>query len=169
MNIIGGGVEGTAQVRGRGHNPARYGQNMAGVVPTQTAHAAQRGRATTDEQLAEASSFLRGFFSGTANQRARYLPKAPLRAMQTAALHDPDPFARRTCLFFLDHYANDESTAVFREALHDPVAFVRTMALHSLPVSRARWVGSTPTRWCRDAHEGGPAPLAAVRRRCTCP
>ncbi len=52
--------------------------------------------------------------------------------MQTAALHDPDPFARRSFLHFLDHYANDRSMEVFMAALGDPVDFVRTMALHGL-------------------------------------
>ncbi len=39
---------------------------------------------------------------------------------------------RRDCLFFLDHHANDQSMAVFAKALHDPIDFVRNMALHSL-------------------------------------
>ncbi len=52
--------------------------------------------------------------------------------MQTAALYDPDPFARRSFLHFLDHYANDRSMEVFAAALGDPVDFVRTMALHGL-------------------------------------
>jgi len=55
-----------------------------------------------------------------------------LAAIQAAALRHPNPFVRRGCLAFLDHYANDQSMAVFSEALHDPVDFVRNIALHSL-------------------------------------
>jgi HEAT repeat protein len=60
------------------------------------------------------------------------LLKAPVAAIQSAALGHQDPFVRRSCLFFLDHYANDQSMAVFAQALHDPIDFVRNMALHSL-------------------------------------
>ena len=45
--------------------------------------------------------------------------------------HD-DPSTRKQCLFFLDHYANDQSIAVFGAALEDPVDFVRNLAMHSL-------------------------------------
>ncbi len=85
-----------------------------------------------DTELSEAAEFLRRFFSGTVRQRSRLAAKAPLPAIQAAALRDPDPFARRAYLFFLDHYANDESMAVFGAALGDPVDFVRNAALHSL-------------------------------------
>jgi HEAT repeat protein len=88
---------------------------------------------TSDSALCEAAAvFLRDFFSGTARQRSRRLAKAPLRAIQVAALRHPDPFTRKGCLFFLDHYANDQSIAVFRAALADPVDFVRNLAMHSL-------------------------------------
>lgn len=73
-----------------------------------------------------------GLLPGTARQRAKRLPKAPLAAIQTAALSSADPFARRGYLFFLDHFANDQSTKVFAAALHDPVDFVRNSALHSI-------------------------------------
>lgn len=76
--------------------------------------------------------FYSRYSSGTARQRARAIAHAPLAAIQATALRHPDPFFRRWCLFFLDHYANDESMAVFAEALRDPVDFVRNMALHSL-------------------------------------
>jgi HEAT repeat protein len=66
------------------------------------------------------------------------MKKAPLADLQTAALHHPDPFARRECLFFLDHYANEPSTAVFAEALRDPVDFVRNAALHSIACESCR-------------------------------
>jgi HEAT repeat protein len=87
----------------------------------------------TDAALCEeASVFLREFFSGTTRQRSRRLAKAPVRAVQVAALRHPDPFTRKECLFFLDHYANDQSTAVFSAALEDTVDFVRILAMHSL-------------------------------------
>src|ERR1700683_4738782 len=82
--------------------------------------------------VAEATNFLNQFFQGTAKQRARRVVKAPLGAVQTAALHHPDPWVRRDCLFFLDHYANDQSMPVFARALGAPVEFVRNMALHGL-------------------------------------
>lgn len=93
--------------------------------------ATRSGRGSADE-LAEATAFLGRFFSGTAKQRSRLVPKAPLATIQSAALGYPDPFMRRGCLFFLDHYANDQSIAVFARALHDPIDFVRNAALHSL-------------------------------------
>jgi hypothetical protein len=80
----------------------------------------------------DATAFLRRFHSGTAKQRARLVPKAPVAAVQQAALGHPDPFVRRLCLGFLDHHANDESMAVFAQGLQDPVDFVRNAALHSL-------------------------------------
>jgi HEAT repeat protein len=58
--------------------------------------------------------------------------------MRTAALRHRDPWVRRRCLFFLDHYANDESTATFLAALDDPVTPVRAMALHALAFDRCR-------------------------------
>jgi hypothetical protein len=88
--------------------------------------------ASVAQDVAEATRFLEQFFQGTAKQSARRVVKAPLGAVQTAALHHPDPWVRRDCLFFLDHYANDESMPVFAHALGDPVEFVRNMALHSL-------------------------------------
>ena len=80
----------------------------------------------------EATAFLRRFSSGTAGQRSRLLLRAPVAAIQTAALGHHDPFVRRDCLFFLDHHGNDQSMAVFARALHDPIDFVRNIALHSL-------------------------------------
>jgi hypothetical protein len=41
-------------------------------------------------------------------------------------------------LFFLDHHANEQSTAVFAEALHDAVDFVRTTALHAIACESCR-------------------------------
>jgi hypothetical protein len=57
----------------------------------------------------DAAAFLQRFFSGTARQRARLVSKAPVEAIQEIALNDPDPFVRRGSIFFLDHYANDQS------------------------------------------------------------
>jgi HEAT repeat protein len=86
----------------------------------------------SDEEQAEALGFLRRFFSVTVRQRARLVRKAPLAAIQATALGHPDALMRRQCLFFLDHYANEASMAVFSKALHDPVDFVRNIAVHSL-------------------------------------
>jgi hypothetical protein len=85
-----------------------------------------------------AGHFLHEFFAATAKQKARMLKKAPLAEIQAAALHRADPFERRACLFFLDHYANDASTAVFAAALKDPVDFVRNAALHSIACESCR-------------------------------
>jgi HEAT repeat protein len=85
-----------------------------------------------------ARAYLNRFFSATPKQKSRIMKKAPLADLQTAALHHPDPFARRECLFFLDHYANEPSTAVFAEALRDPVDFVRNAALHSIACESCR-------------------------------
>jgi HEAT repeat protein len=78
------------------------------------------------------------FFSSTPKQKARLAKKKPLPDLHTAALTHPDPFIRRDCLGFLDHYANDASTAVFAAALHDPVDFVRNAALHSIACETCR-------------------------------
>jgi hypothetical protein len=85
-----------------------------------------------------AGPYLRRFFSATPRQQSRLVKKAPLADLEAAALHHPDPFARRECLFFLDHYDNDASTVVFAEALHDPVDFVRNAALHSMACESCR-------------------------------
>jgi hypothetical protein len=79
-----------------------------------------------------APTFLRQFFKGTAKQRSRLARRAPVGAIQSAACEHRDPFFRRECLYFLDHYANDQSMSTFAQALLDPVDFVRNMALHSL-------------------------------------
>ena len=72
------------------------------------------------------------FTKATVRQRSRLASRAPLADIQAAALGHPDPFERRMLMFFLDHYANDESMHVFAAALRDPVDFVRNIALHSL-------------------------------------
>lgn len=85
-----------------------------------------------------AGAYLKEFFSATAKQKSRLVKKAPLADLGAAAVHHPDAFVRRGCLFFLDHYANDVSTAVFAEALHDPVDLVRNAALHSIACETCR-------------------------------
>jgi hypothetical protein len=64
--------------------------------------------------------------------------EVPVRAMQAAALLHPNPKVRRECLGVLDHAANDQSVAVFRRALRDPVPRVRLVALHGLSCDRCR-------------------------------
>lgn len=88
--------------------------------------------ATDVDAFQGAKDFYSRYGTGTARQRARVVAHAPLAEIQVAALRHPDAFFRRWCLFFLDHYANDESMTVFARALRDPVDFVRNMALHSL-------------------------------------
>jgi HEAT repeat protein len=100
---------------------------------------------TSTDRVAEAAEawrsagpYLNRFFSATAKQKSRLIKKAPVGDLQAAAVHHPDAFARRQCLFFLDHYANEASTAVFADALHDPVDFVRNAALHSIACESCR-------------------------------
>lgn len=62
----------------------------------------------------------------------RPLPASAVADIQRGALEHPDEQVRRWCLFLLDHYANDASTAVFAEALQDPSPLVRDLALHSI-------------------------------------
>jgi HEAT repeat protein len=85
-----------------------------------------------------AAPYLSQFFSSTPKQKSRLVKKAPLADLQAAAVRHPDPFVRRGCLFFLDHHANESSTAVFSAALHDPVDFVRNAALHSIACESCR-------------------------------
>jgi len=63
---------------------------------------------------------------------------APVLALQTTAVADPDPFRRARCLAVLDHVANETSTHVFLTALDDPVADVRRHAVHGLTCERCR-------------------------------
>jgi HEAT repeat protein len=74
------------------------------------------------------------FGSRPAKQRKRgWVPsREAVRDLQLAALQHPDPHIRRSCLWVLDHYANDVSMPVFARAVEDDVDFVRDMALHSL-------------------------------------
>jgi HEAT repeat protein len=96
------------------------------------------GHGRVAEAWRSAGPFLKEFFAATPRQKSRLAKKVPLADVQTSALHHPDPFVRRECLFFLDHHANEASTAVFAEALHDPVDFVRNAALHSVACESCR-------------------------------
>ena len=73
------------------------------------------------------------FGSRPAKQRhGRALSRGTVLDLQVAALHHPDPHIRRSCLWMLDHHANDASMPVFARAIEDDVDFVREIALHSL-------------------------------------
>jgi HEAT repeat protein len=89
-------------------------------------------------QLGEAEAFLRRWNSLPNKQAPRLAPEIPIAAMQVAAVRHPDPWVRRSCLSFLDHYANDASTSTFLAALDDPVTPVRAMALHGLACDQCR-------------------------------
>ena len=65
-------------------------------------------------------------------KRGRALGARDVGDLQVGALHHPDPHIRRSCLWVLDHYANDVSMPVFVQAVRDEVDFVRDIALHSL-------------------------------------
>jgi len=88
--------------------------------------------------LRDAERFLGLFVTAPSARRSRLAKNAPVRAIQAAALRHPDPFVRRGCLGYLDHYANDISTFVFAEALADPVEPVRHTALHSIACETCR-------------------------------
>jgi len=90
------------------------------------------------ESWRSAAPYLKRFFSSTPKQQARLLRRAPIDDLQRLALHHGDPSVRRNCLFFLDHYANEASTAVFAEALADPANTVRNAALHSIACESCR-------------------------------
>ena len=72
------------------------------------------------------------------NDGRRSQPTLRFGQIQLAALHHPDPFLRRGCLGFLDHYANEASASVFALALRDPVELVRHAALHSFVCETCR-------------------------------
>jgi len=94
------------------------------------------GQPTGDgSELESALARVDRFFGGRPrrNGKRAWVPSArTVSDLQVAALRHPDPHIRRTCLWVLDHHANDESVPVFARALEDDVDFVREMALHSL-------------------------------------
>jgi len=65
-------------------------------------------------------------------KHGRPIPATSVADIQRGALEHPDEQVRRWCLFYLDHHANDASTAVFAEALRDDAPMVRDLALHSI-------------------------------------
>jgi hypothetical protein len=85
-----------------------------------------------------ATEFLRRWNALPNKQRYQLAPEVPISDMQVAARTHPDPWVRRSCLGFLDHYASDASTRTFLAALDDPVTFVREVALHGLACERCR-------------------------------
>jgi hypothetical protein len=90
------------------------------------------------EELETVYDFLCRFRALPNKQRHFAASELPLAEMHLAATCHPDPWVRRSCLYFLDHYANDESTSTFLAALDDPVTPVREMALHGLACERCR-------------------------------
>jgi hypothetical protein len=92
----------------------------------------------TPSDLELANDFVRRWLALSKQRRSRLGKQMPIAAVQAAALTHPDLAIRRFCLFLLDHYANDESSEVFRRALRDPVAMVRELALHGLACERCR-------------------------------
>lgn len=91
-----------------------------------------------ERDFGDVGAFLARFTAAPAHKRSRVASKAPLERMQEAALNHPDPFVRRSCIGFLDHYGNDESAPVFARALEDPIAPVRDAALHSIACETCR-------------------------------
>lgn len=112
--MLSGGVEGTASSAGRSGRDGRHDEH-AGAV-----------------------RFLQRFVATSARRRSTVAADAPIGQIQRAALHHPDPFVRRGCLGFLDHYANEASASVSALALRDPVELVRHAALHSLACETCR-------------------------------
>jgi hypothetical protein len=92
----------------------------------------------TTNGFTDVDDFLAGFAQVPIRKRSRAAERAPLSRLQAAAVAHPDPFARRACLDFLDHHANEASASVFAAALSDPVEPVRNMALHSIACERCR-------------------------------
>jgi hypothetical protein len=89
-------------------------------------------------ELERVNDFLHRWEAMLHTQKHALTNEIPLSDMQVAAVHHPDPWVRRRCLFFLDHYANDTSTHTFLAALDDPVTPVRELALHGLACEQCR-------------------------------
>jgi len=96
------------------------------------------GGLMTQSDLEPANDFVRRWLALPKQRRSRLTKQMPLAALQEAALAHRDMGMRRLCLFLLDHYANDQSADVFRQALRDPVPMVRENALHGLACERCR-------------------------------
>jgi hypothetical protein len=82
--------------------------------------------------------FVREWTAAPRGRRSSVGERMPVAAVRAAALMHPDPLMRRSCLFFLDHYDCDDSLETFRQALRDPVSFVRESALHRIACERCR-------------------------------
>jgi HEAT repeat protein len=93
----------------------------------------------TPTDIENASDFVHRWVALSKERRARLGKLMPVAAVQIAALSHPDVEMRRLCLFLLDHYASDASSETFRQALRDPVAFVREGALHGIACERCRY------------------------------
>jgi len=93
--------------------------------------------ARTDIEVA--TDFVHGWTALSKQRRALLGNQIPVAAVQVTALSHPDAEMRRLCLFLLDHYASDASSETFRQALRDPVAFVRESALHGIACERCRY------------------------------
>ena len=91
------------------------------------------GRLVSQDELAETLADVDRLFSFQAAKLADLARnRRLLEAVQTGAVEHADPYIRRSCLWALDHYANDESMHTFAAALTDDVHFVRDIALHSI-------------------------------------
>jgi hypothetical protein len=93
----------------------------------------------TPTNIELASDFVHRWGALSKERRAHLGKLIPVAAVQIAALSHPDASMRRACLFLLDHYASDASSQTFRQALRDPVAFVRESALHGIACERCRY------------------------------
>ncbi len=87
---------------------------------------------------AAVEGFFQAWESASHRKQERLRATVPIAEMQQAAIDHEDPWVRRPCLGFLDHYAPDSSTAVFVKALDDSVAPVRDIALHGLACEQCR-------------------------------
>jgi hypothetical protein len=88
--------------------------------------------------IERASDFVHRWRALSKQHRALIGKQMPVAAVQVAALRHSDAEMRRFCLFLLDHFASDGSSETFRQALRDPVAFVREGALHGISCERCR-------------------------------
>lgn len=88
--------------------------------------------------VGDAVGFVREWMAAPRNRRSSVGKRMPVAAVRAAAVSHPDASMRRSCLFFLDHYDCDGSVETFRQALHDPVSFVRESALHGIACERCR-------------------------------
>ena len=93
----------------------------------------------TRTEIELASDFVRRWGALSKERRAQLGKQMPVAAVQVAALSHPDVTIRRSCLFLFYHYASDSSFETFRQALNDPVAFVREGALHGIGCERCRY------------------------------